>query len=144
MRFMPDINTLIAIAWPNHVHHRYARRWFLSNASAGWATCAFVQTGFLRISMNSGVVGREVSFREADTLLRRYTADPHHTLWNSLSSPHRWPDWLTARIQGHRQVSDAVLVDAVVRNDGMLMTLDAGISSLLPSSEQERVRVIVP
>lgn len=94
--------------------------------------------------MNSGVVGRDVSFREADTLLRRYTENAHHKLWNSLSSPYQWPAWLTARIQGHRQVSDAVLVDTVVRNDGMLVTLDAGISSLLPSSEQERVRVIIP
>ena len=42
---LPDVNTLIALAWPNHVHHDAARSWFVANRAAGWATCALTEAG---------------------------------------------------------------------------------------------------
>ena len=30
---LPDVNVLIALAWPNHVHHDAARSWFATNRS---------------------------------------------------------------------------------------------------------------
>lgn len=46
---LPDINVLLALAWSNHPHHDAAHRWFSRDAAAGWATCGFTQTGFLRL-----------------------------------------------------------------------------------------------
>ena len=40
---LPDVNTLIALAWPNHVHHDAARSWFVANRAAGWATCTLAE-----------------------------------------------------------------------------------------------------
>ena len=34
-RQMPDINTLIAAAWPNHIHHGQARRWLETETLSG-------------------------------------------------------------------------------------------------------------
>ena len=51
-----DINLLIALAWPSHVHHRQAHAWFAENAPSGWATCPFTQCGFVRISSNPQII----------------------------------------------------------------------------------------
>ena len=56
---LPDVNVLIALAWPNHVHHhpaRPARSWFAANRSTGWATCPLTEAGFVRISCNRSAV----------------------------------------------------------------------------------------
>ena len=142
---MPDINTLVAVAWPNHVHHQRARSWFLQTAGKNpWATCPVVQGGFLRISMNSRVVGSEVSRVTALHLLTRFTSDGHHSEWTEIPMPRQWPRFLVDRVQGYRQVTDATLLATVIHHDGILVTLDGGILSLLPKSESRRVRLVVP
>lgn len=36
MTMLLDVNVLVALAWPNHVHHVSARRWFAAEAAQGW------------------------------------------------------------------------------------------------------------
>ena len=141
---MPDINTLIAAAWPNHIHHGLARSWITHETVGGWATCPMTQAGFIRISMNPKVVGSAVDFATAAAVLRRYTEDEHHCLWHGEATPTEWPEWLAFRVQGYRQVTDATLLATAISNDGFLVSLDAGILTLLPDSERERVHVLVP
>jgi predicted nucleic acid-binding protein len=43
---------LVALPWPNHVHHRAARVWFDREAGAGWASCPITQLGFVRVPSN--------------------------------------------------------------------------------------------
>lgn len=141
---MPDVNTLIAAAWPNHIHHRAARKWLEEETAAGWATCPIVQSGFIRISMNAAVVGEEIDFVSAAAFLRRYTSDPRHLFWDADESPLAWPSWLRDRVQGYRQVTDAVLLATAAARNGILVTLDAGLLSLLPKNQRYRVHVIQP
>lgn len=47
--FLLDVNLLIALADPLHVHHERASRWFASIQGEAWATCPLVENGFLRI-----------------------------------------------------------------------------------------------
>lgn len=30
-----DINVLVSLPWPNHVHHAAGRQWFIQNRGAG-------------------------------------------------------------------------------------------------------------
>lgn len=75
---LPDINVLLALAWSNHPHHDAAHRWFARTAAAGWATCLFTQTGFLRLSLNPQVVGVAIDCQAAIHLLRSLVAHPAH------------------------------------------------------------------
>ena len=143
-RQMPDVNTLIAAAWPNHIHHVQARRWLQEETQSGWATCPMVQSGFLRISMNATVVGQAATFATALTLLERYTSDTAHILWESEASPPTWPEWLKQRVQGYRQVTDATLLATALHHGGVLVTLDSGLLTLVPESYRSRVQVLVP
>ena len=48
---LPDVNVLIALAWPNHVHHDAARSWFAESRATGWATCPVTEAGFVRVGL---------------------------------------------------------------------------------------------
>jgi len=49
---------LIALAWPNHVHHERAQAWFSSSRDQGWATCPVTESGFVRVSLLSLAIRR--------------------------------------------------------------------------------------
>lgn len=116
-----DTNVLLALAWPNHQHHSQAHGWFAAHAKRGWATCAFTQLGFIRLSANPAYTANAVSPREAATLLRQWTRLKGHRFW---SSPAADDPALYARAVGHQQVNDAWLVEVARRNGGRLATLD--------------------
>lgn len=135
---LPDVNLLVALAWPSHVHHRQARRWFEAKARAGWATCPFTQCGFVRLSSNPKVVPYAVRPQEAIDLLQRIMAIGGHVFWpddvnlaEELSIP-------THLLIGHRQVADAYLLAMALRHNGTLVTLDRSVIDLLPVAAQQR------
>ena len=38
-----DVNVLIALIDPQHVHHERSHRWFQAHGGHGWATCPLTQ-----------------------------------------------------------------------------------------------------
>ncbi len=127
-----DLNVLIALAWPNHVHHTLALGWFRQNQHLGWATCPHTQSGFVRVSSNLQALPMRVSPREAIGVLRRIVALPHHNFWLDDVSLVDSPFVARERLTGHRQVSDAHLLAIALRHGGRLATLDHGFLGLLP------------
>ena len=47
-----DVNVLIALIDPQHVHHQPAHGWFQAHGCHGWATCPLTQNALLRILGN--------------------------------------------------------------------------------------------
>jgi predicted nucleic acid-binding protein len=39
-----DVNVLIALVDPQHVHHEPSHRWFQAHGCHGWATCPSLRT----------------------------------------------------------------------------------------------------
>lgn len=116
-----DTNVLLALAWPNHQHHAEAHAWFAAHSGKGWATCAFTQLGFIRLSSNPAYTANAASPQEAATLLRQWTRLKGHRFW---TSPVADDPAIYARVIGHQQVNDAWLVEVARRNSGRLVTLD--------------------
>lgn len=126
--YLLDTNVLIALAWPNHVHHAEALEWFEARAASAFRTCPITQTGFVRICSNPSFTANPPSPHDAFQLLERITDLPGHGFW---------PDDLpvtgafgTATLVTHRQVTDAYLLALAARHDGILATLDRGIRRL--------------
>ncbi len=138
-----DVNLLVALAWPNHVHHRLAHQWFARNATNGWATAPVTQAGFLRISSNPRVIEDARSPREALLALRKITSLPHHVFWPDDESLVTSPHFDALQMVGFRQVTDAHLVALALHHGGALATLDRGIPSLLPSALAGLVGIIL-
>lgn len=47
-RFLPDVNTVLALLDPMHVHHEAAHQWCARNAPIRWVTCPHVENGAIR------------------------------------------------------------------------------------------------
>jgi uncharacterized protein len=138
--YLLDVNVLIALAWPSHVHYRQAQAWFLRKRTAGFRTCPVTETGFVRISSNPKFTPDAVTPAEALALLDRITALAGHAFW-----PDDLPLKAVAHpdqpILGHRQVTDAYLLALAKSHGGKLATLDRGVLSL-PASAPGTVELI--
>ncbi len=133
-----DVNVLVALAWPNHVHHAAAHDWFGSARAAGWATCSMTETGFVRVSSNARAIPDAFRPVEAITLLKRMRSVPGHQFWDDAVSLAEDDTGLAQRITGHRQIADVHLLLLARRHGGRLATFDRGIvelaSTVLPES----------
>ncbi len=130
MIVLPDINVLVAIAWPEHTFHQMAVEWFDNAADAGWATSSITEAGFIRISANASVVGDPVRPSEACSLLTTLRSVGAHEFWIDDVEPSVSPWFPRDRLVGYRQVTDAHLLALGRRHDGAIATLDRGLISL--------------
>lgn len=131
-----DVNVLVAIAWPTHVHHADARAWFLDAADDGWATTPVTEHGFVRISVNPAAVGEPISPREAATILKGITSAGRHEFWPDAVSAQETSELLGERLATHRQITDGHLLTLAARNHGTLATLDRGVAELAGRNTQ--------
>lgn len=126
-----DVNVLIALAWPNHTHHRTAHTWFEHHQQAQWATTAVTETGFVRVSSNRAAIAAATSPQLAIELLAAMTALGGHEFWVDdvpLVSAGSVDDGL---ITSHLAVTDAHLLALAERHGGTLVTFDKRIARLL-------------
>jgi hypothetical protein len=129
--YLLDINFLLALAWPTHVHHRAAQAWFDSNRLT-WATCTVTQLGFVRLSSNPAFTRHEPKApAEARDMLRRIAALPDHQFW---PEPPRgltdaFLDPIFAQVRTHASVTDGYLVAAAHWNGGKLVTFDGPLKA---------------
>jgi uncharacterized protein len=145
MAALLDVNLLMALAWPDHVHHEIADTWFAANRSRGWATCPHTQLAFLRLSTQPAVVKRAVTMADAQAILSANVASADHEFW-PLDYPvtEILPE-IGRRVVGANQLSDALLLDLAIRHKGRLATFDRRIRNLLdPQSPHEASLQILP
>ena len=142
MTALLDVNVLIALAWPNHVHHTAARDWFEHHRQAGWATCTLTEAGFVRVSCNPSAVRHPVTPLDAITVLERLTTLGSHTFWPLDRSVIHLPEQIRSRLQGYRQITDAVLLATAMQRGGQLATLDSGLEALAGQGDGSSVCVI--
>ncbi len=142
MTALLDVNVLVALAWPNHVHHAAARAWFEVRRDYGWATCTLTEAGFVRVSCNPRAVRHTITPLQAIAALERLTQLGSHTFWSLDQSISNLPESIGARLQGYRQITDAVLVAAAIQRNGQLATLDAGMEGLVAENERRFLSII--
>ena len=130
MSALLDVNFLVALAWPNHIHHEVAVAWFENNHERGWATCPPTQSGFVRVSSNQKIIAEARSPREAIALLRQLTGLESHEFWADKIAIASSEYVDAVRIVGYRQVTDAHLLALARDNGGKLVTFDRGIGNV--------------
>ena len=138
-RFLLDVNVLIALVEPEHVHYEKVRAWFETSIQ-DWGVCSFTEAGFLRIATNPKARGYSM---DAATLLLEeickrpgYRFWPIETNWMELTAPFR------RRIFGHQQITDACLLGLAIRKNGVLVTLDKAMRYLAGERYARHVLVL--
>lgn len=122
-----DVNLLVALFDPDHVHHELAHDWFADHRTRGWATCAPTENGFVRVLANpsyGAAVSRPV---ELVHRLQQFCSSRHHVFWADAVSLRDETIFNPAFIAGPRQVTDIYLLGLVKKMDGRLATFDRGI-----------------
>ena len=140
-RYLLDVNVLIALAWPQHVHHARAHSWFGSLAGRRWATTPFTEAAFIRLSTNPAVVGVEMGAAGVLSALAVIRALPGHDFLPddaSLASPRI----ALTRLASHRDVTDLHLANLATASGWRLATLDALLPDLLDPADREVVVVL--
>lgn len=75
-------------------------------------------------------------------VLERLTRVGAHRFWPLNRSIVELPQSIGTRIQGYRQITDAVLLAAAMQHYGQLATLDAGLYGLVSERERSALCVI--
>jgi toxin-antitoxin system PIN domain toxin len=120
-----DVNLLLALTDPMHVHHQSAHRWFSEEEQRLWATCPLTENGFIRIASHPNYPNRPGDVSSVFSILRQLCEAPGH---------HFWPEDLSIleilepnAIITHVQITDIYLLGLAVHNGGKLATLDQHI-----------------
>ncbi len=116
-----DGNVLIALTVSEHVHHGKAWGWF-DPRNDRFATCPITQGTLLRYLMRAGETAQV-----ALGALHQIVELPQHVFWPDEIG---YGASMMTGVIGHRQVTDAYLVELASHFGGSLVTLDRGLAAL--------------
>ena len=122
-----DVNLLVALFDPDHVHHELAHDWFADHHASGWATCAVTENGFVRVLANPRYGALVCRPAELVQRLRLFCANGQHVFWADSVSLQDKKIFNPSFIRGHRQVSDVYLLGLAKKMGGCLVTFDRSI-----------------
>ncbi|MGI9303023.1 MAG: TA system VapC family ribonuclease toxin [Gammaproteobacteria bacterium] len=126
MRALFDVNVLIALFDPAHVHHERAHQWLEVSKESGWATCPVTQNGCVRI-LSQPRYPNAISVPEAIGRLGDATSQPQHEFWHDDVSIVDAGLFSADRILSARQLTDLYLLALAIAHQGRLITFDKGI-----------------
>ena len=124
---LPDVNVLVALHDPAHVHHEAAHGWFAHARSHGWATCPLTLNGCARILSNPNYPNFEASVEDVIARLRTLCSVPHHHFWSEELSLLDEKVFRPSHIAGPRQITDIYLLAVAVFHGGELVSFDQSI-----------------
>jgi uncharacterized protein len=122
-----DVNVLVALFDPDHIHHELAHDWFSDHEDAGWATCPITENGFVRVVTSPTY--NSSGLRSVDLIerLRTFCRSRHHAFWSDSVSLRDRKLFKPSLIRGHRQLTDVYLLGLAVKMRGQLVTFDTTI-----------------
>ena len=130
MTYLLDGNVLIALKIEDHVFHHRSAEWFASarDRKHRFATCPTTEGTLLRLHMR---FHSDPGASAAWAALKEFHAMPDHECWLDNFS---YGELSYRHLQGHRQLTDAWLVELVRRKRGKIATLDAALATLYPDA----------
>jgi hypothetical protein len=121
-----DVNAIIALISPGHVHHGLIHDWFTRRSFRGWATCPITENGAIRV-LSQPVFAKGLR-RPADVIevLRAWKqAQPaHHHFWTDEVSLADEALFHADRITSHNHVTDAYLLGLAAKHGAKLVSFD--------------------
>jgi toxin-antitoxin system PIN domain toxin len=144
-RALLDINVLVALFDPDHVHHDIAHDWFADHRAHGWASCPITQNGLIRVLSNPRYGSPASSLRTVREAVRRFVSVKEHEFWPDDVSLGDNALFDVSAMVGHRQLTDVYLLGLATKWKGHLVTLDRSIPvRAVVGADAESLTVIEP
>lgn len=124
-RTLLDVNVLLALYDPEHVHHQLVAASFEANPK--WASCAITENGFVRVISLPSYTNPITPTRAIERLRAARTVSDHE-FWNcdvSLLDPTAIDH---TRLHGPKQITDAYLLALAVAHGGRFVTFDRSVA----------------
>ncbi|CRY91283.1 PIN domain protein [Synechococcus sp. WH 8103] len=137
-----DVNVLIALLDPQHVHHDPAHHWFAQHGSAGWATCPLTQNDVLRILGHPRYPNSPGSPAAVMPLLIGLLSHSVHQFWADALSWSATSAIRVDQVLAHGQITDVYLLSLAVHHLGMLVSFDSGINTQVVAGGQDALHLI--
>ena len=124
IRYLLDVNVLIAMIDGDHVWHEAAHVWFNSVESRAWATCPITENGLLRVVGGRSYPNSPGTPAAVAAIIMQL---------RSLAGHEFWPDDLSLLSEEHvdvehlldsKQVTDTYLLALAKSRGGKLATFD--------------------
>lgn len=123
-RFLLDINVLIALIDPTHIHHDRAHAWFQLKGQKAWATCPLTENGVLRIVGHPRYPNSPGSPAAVAELLAAFWKLPGHAFWPDDVSLLDQGNVDTTRLLDSAHITDSYLLALARVHNGQLATFD--------------------
>jgi len=140
-RHLLDVNVVIALIDPMHVHHERAHHWFAARDGEPWHSCPMVQNGVVRVVSNPRYPNHQPAPVVLASLASLAARGDHVFLADTVSlldaSVH------TERLLASSQVTDTYLLHLAASHDAQLATFDGKlVTAAVPSGAS--VLFIIP
>jgi toxin-antitoxin system PIN domain toxin len=109
-RALLDINVLVALFDPDHVHHDIAHDWFADHRAQGWASCPITQNGLIRVLSNPRYGSPVSGLRTVREAVRRFVGSKEHEFWPDDISLSDNALFDVSAMVGHKQLTDVYLL----------------------------------
>lgn len=113
---MPDVNLLVAMYWETHQRHSAALQWRKLNSP--FATCPITELGMLRVLIQLGADPSD-AFDALDELIKKHR--------QKLVPCDLSANVIRRQVKGHRQITDAYLLQLSKKHGLSFSTFDTGI-----------------
>jgi Predicted nucleic acid-binding protein, contains PIN domain len=137
-----DVNVLVALFNPDHVHYEAAHAWFSENRPSVWATSPLTENGLVRILSNIAYASGRESALSIQKRLGAFCASGNHLFW---------PDQLSLRDERrfnlagvtHKQITDVYLLGLATERGGRLATFDRRVQlQTVIGADQDNLEII--
>ena len=122
MRYLLDVNVLIALIDPAHMQHDRAHVWFGRSGKKAWATCPLTENGVLRIVGHPRYPNSPGTPAAVAELMTGLLALPGHEFWPNDVTLLDGQRIHGARLLDSAQVTDSYLLALAVAHGGQLAT----------------------
>ncbi len=139
--YLLDINLLLALTDPMHVHHEPAHQWFAEKGQHAWTTCPLRENGFVCIAGDPNYPNRTGDVPAVISILRQVCETTGHRFWTD--DPSILEILESDAIITRAQITDVYLLGLAVRNKGKLATLDQRIPVNAVRGGRQAVELIV-
>jgi toxin-antitoxin system PIN domain toxin len=124
IRFLLDINVLIALIDPAHVQHDTAHMWFAAKGQKAWATCPLTENGVVRIVGHARYPNFPGSPAVVAELLASFLQLPGHEFWPDDVSLLDGKHVNATRLLDSAHVTDSYLLALARAHNGQLASFD--------------------
>lgn len=128
MRYLLDVNFLIALAHTGHALHARAIGWYVSSlkTATGFHTCSITELGFVRVAVATGLQSDIEAAKHALDALKSSSRIRFELVADDLGAAHL-PDF----VKKPQSITDGHLIELARKNSLRLVTLDRGIPGSL-------------